>query len=43
MAYNKGNGSDSPMRRRGPRRRKKYVHFVLIKSMIILTTKILQN
>lgn len=27
MAYNKGNGSDSPMRRRGPRRRKKVCAF----------------
>ena len=42
MAYSKGNGSDSPARRRGPRRRKN-VHFVLTKSMIILITKILAN
>ena len=27
MAYNKANGSDSPMRRRGPRRRKKVCSF----------------
>ncbi len=27
MAYNKGNGSDSSMRRRGPRRRKKVCAF----------------
>ena len=27
MAYNKGNSSDSPMRRRGPRRRKKVCAF----------------
>lgn len=27
MAYSKGNGSDSPARRRGPRRRKKVCAF----------------
>ena len=43
MAYNKDRG-DSPMRRRGPRRRKKkFVHSVLTKSMITLITKMLQN
>ncbi len=32
MPYNKSERPDSPMRRRGGRRRKKFVHFVLTKT-----------
>lgn len=42
MAYNK-EGGNSPARRRGPRREKKYVHSVQIKSITSSITKMLQN
>lgn len=32
MAFNKSERPDSPMRRRGGRRRKKFAYFVLVKT-----------